>query len=236
MIGTIAWTLARQRLASPMRVILTAVFFGFGLLSVLFGGNLAMLARSQQGVFGFVMAAGLIGQEVSSGVLTLTFARPLRRSDYVLGRWLGASALGSACVALQVIIATGVALLRHGDPTASQVALKLLEGSLAVTGVCAVLLMFSSLVPGLGDLGLMLLALITGGVMSAMGMHWQIAWLSRSGAEIHRFIDASLDLEPFIGPGAVSWFAVTSYLSTLSICLVVAIAAVNRRELSYATG
>ena len=236
MIGTVALTLARQRLASPMRVLLAAVFFGFGIISVLFGGSLAMLGKSQQGLFGFVMAAGLIGQEVSSGVLTLTFARPLRRADYVIGRWLGASALASACVVLQVLVASAVALLRHGDPTASQVALKILEGSLAVTGVSALLLMFSSLVPGLGDLGLLLLSQITVGVLSLAAINWKIGWLDRAATEIHRFLDASLDLAPFFGQGTISWFAVASYLSSLTICVVVAIWAVNRTELSYASG
>ena len=137
---------------------------------------------------------------------------------------------------LQVAVATSVAILRHGDPTTAQVALKITEGVLAVTGATAVLLMFSSLVPGLGDLGLMLLALLVGGVMSVAGMHWHNPWLSRVGDEVHRFIDASLDLTPLFGQGTVSWFAIASYASTLAICVVVAIWAVNRKELSYASG
>jgi len=236
MIGTIALTFVRQRLVSPMRLILTIFFFGFGVVGVLFSGSLGMLAKGEQGVFGLVMAAGLIGQEVSSGVLTLTLARPLRRSDYVLGRWLGASALATACVVLQVAVATGVAILRHGEPTLALVAVKLAEGALAVTGASAVLLLFSSLVPGLGDLGLLALGLLSSSAMTVIGMHQNLPWLSRGGDELHRFLDASLDLSPLLGQGSLSWFEIASYLSTLAICVIAAIAAVNRKELSYASG
>ena len=43
-----------------------------------------------------MIAAGTIGQDVSSGVLQLLFARPVRRSEYVLSRWIGIVALVSA--------------------------------------------------------------------------------------------------------------------------------------------
>lgn len=236
MIHTIALTLVRQRLASPMRVVLAITLFGFGVLSVLFTGSLDTLVKSEMGAFGLVFAAGLIGQEVSSGVLTLVFARPVRRAEYVLGRWLGACALGSALVLLEVLVAAGALLMRHGEPTLPMVASKVLEGVLAVIGSSTVLLMFSSLVAGLGDLALLLLGSLVSVVLSTAGMHSHSTWLSRAGAELQGFLSASIDPAPLFGVGAISWFEVTSYLSTLSICLVVAIWAVNRRELSYASG
>ena len=236
MIRTVMLTLARQRANSPMRVILAVAFFGFGVAGVLFTGSLGSLARGQMSAFGFLAAAGLIGQEVSSGVLTLAFARPMRRAEWVVGRWLGASALAAALIVLQVLVAVAASSMRHGDPTFQAAALKILDGVLASTGLCAVLLMFSSLVPGLGDLGLLLLGTFLGGGLSAAGMHYEIPWVARAGTEIQTFLGASLDPGPFFGQGAVSWFAVASYLSTLAICLVVAIHAVNRKELSYASG
>jgi ABC-type transport system involved in multi-copper enzyme maturation permease subunit len=235
-IGAIALTFARQRARSPMRLILSAAVFGFGVLSVLFTGSLGALDKGAMGAFGFIMAAGLIGQEVSSGVLTLAFARPLRRADWVLGRWLGASALATALVVLQVLLGGAISLARHGDPSLSLVAQKLLEGGLAATGASAVLLMFSALVPGLGDLGLVLLSTLMSSVMGMIGNHYQIGWLSRASLEIGNALRASLDLAPFFGQGSISWFDVVSYFSTIAICLVVAIHAINRKELSYASG
>ena len=45
MIVTIALAFTRQRLVSPMRMIVTIFFFGFGIVGVLLSGSLAMLAR-----------------------------------------------------------------------------------------------------------------------------------------------------------------------------------------------
>jgi len=235
-IGTVARTLVVQRLTSPMRLVLAAALFGFGVLSVLFTGSLAALVAAPMGAFGYVAAAGLIGQEVSSGVLTMTFARPIRRSDWVLGRWFGALALACGLVALQVLAATGAALVRHGDVGLQLIAFKLLEGGFAAVGTCSVLLALSALVPGLGDLGLMVLGSILGATLSGAGMQTGRAWLARAGEELQRFLGATIDPSPLFGQGTVSWFEIVSYLSTVSLCVVVAIWAVNRKELSYASG
>ena len=133
-------------------------------------------------------------------------------------------------------MATAASLMRHGDPTPALVALKLTEGVLASTGLCAVLLMLSSLVPGLGDLGLLLLATILAGGMAFGGGQLQHPWLARAGSELQGFLGPGFDPAPLFGHGAISWFAIVSYVSTLAICLVVAIHAVNRKELSYASG
>jgi len=237
MIGTIARALVVQRLSSPMRLVLGASMFGFGVLSVLFTGSLAALVPGAMGAFGYVAAAGLIGQEVSSGVLTMTFARPIRRSDWVLGRWLGALGLACGLVALQVLAASAAALLRHGDVGVQLVAFKLLEGVFAAAGTCSVLLALSSLVPGLGDLGLMVLGTMLGAILNGAGMQTGRAWLARTGEEVQRFLGATIDPTPlFGGHGPVPWFEIASYLSTVSLCVVVAIWAVNRKELSYASG
>ena len=139
-------------------------------------------------------------------------------------------------VLLEVLAATGAVVLRHGEPSVTLMASKFLLGTFAAFGLSAVILMLSSLVPGLGDLGVYLLARIGGGLLSMAGVYWQAGWLSRAGEEALRFLDASLDPIPWLGHGPVSWFAVTSYLSTLTISIVVAMWAVNRKELSYASG
>ena len=72
--------------------------------------------------------------------------------------------------------------------------------------------------------------------MSAAGAQYALPWLARAGSEVQGCLDLKLDPAPFFGQGSISWFAVTSYLSTIAICLVIAIHAVNRKELSYASG
>ena len=235
MIRTVVLAMFRQRLTSGMRLLLTVACFGFGMIGVLFSGSLEALNRSQMGGFGMIMAAGLIGQEVSSGVLTLAFARPIQRLQWVVGRWLGASLLAMAIVLLQVLVAFGVAAARHGVPSASAVTMAALEGTLAVFGSSAVLLLLSSVLPGLGDLGMLLIAGVASTAIPTIASHYQIGWLVRAGEELQRFLTASVDLAPVFHHDAMPWFEITSYFSTLAICLVVAIWAVNRKELSYAS-
>ena len=234
-VATLMSAFARQRLASPMRLLLAFTFLCFGVVPVLLSGSLDTLAEMMMRLFGFVFAAGLIGQEVSSGVLTLTFARPVRRAEYVLARWLGAGTLAGACVLLQVLAGCAAVLLRHGTLPPALIIFKLLDGLLAVFGVSAVIVMFSSCVPGLGDLGLFLLATVVSNVLTGVGGVKRIAWVLRAGEEMQHFLDASLDPAPWFR-GAGSWFALLSYFSTIAICLVLAIWAVNRKELSYASG
>jgi hypothetical protein len=228
--------LMRQRLVSPMRMVLVVTFALFGIVPTVLVNSLGALSRGQMGLFGLVTAAGLIGQELSSGVLMLTFARPLTRRDYVYGRWLGASAMAAVCVAIQVLLTAAFVAMRYGEVDPVTMAIKVVEGTLAVTGTAAVLVMFSSFVNGLGDLAVMLLSLLASDAVAAAGRKWELGWLSRAGEEGQRFITATVDPAPLFGRGTISWFELVSYLSTIAICLLVAIWAVNRKELSYATG
>ncbi len=151
-------------------------------------------------------------------------------------RWFAAGSLATAMCVLQVLAGSAIALLRHGDVTVALMGIKALEGALAVFGLTSVLVMFSSLAPGLGDVGVYLLAYIGGALLSSVGAARHLAWLERCGVEVQRFVDASLDPGPLLAGGAIPWFDVVSYLSTVTLCLVVAIWAVNRKELSYAAG
>ena len=236
MIRAVFLTMVRQRLTSPMRLLLTVTCFGFGMIGVLFSGTIDAVNRSQLGAFGMIMAAGLIGQEVSSGVLTLAFARPLQRIQWVVGRWLGASLLGTAVVLLQVLIACAVATARHGVPSLSMVVALTLEGVLAVFGTSAVLLMLSSLIPGLGDLAILAMGAVISGMLPTIASHYHLGWLARAGEEVQRFLTASVVLAPWFNHAPAPWFELASYFSTLAICVLVAVWAVNRKELSYASG
>jgi len=45
-----------------------------------------------------------------------------------------------------------------------------------------------------------------------------------------------VDISPILNGGDVPWFAIVSYLSTVTLCLAVAVVVMNRKELSYASG
>ena len=232
---TLIAALLQQRVRSLPRVALVLSFFSLPLLVLLFarGAGLAVLQTGQ--AFAVLMGAGLIGQDMSSGTLQLLFARPVSRGEYVVSRWLGA-ALAASCLAVAQL-AIGVALLSlHGEaPAAREIAIFAGGQVLAAFGTTSVLLLFSTLLPGIGDFLAIIVAGITGQALQLGAALFKTPWLARAGEEIGRFVAPALDLRALFGGGPIPWFDVVSYFSTVTLCLALAIVILNRRELSYAT-
>jgi ABC-type transport system involved in multi-copper enzyme maturation permease subunit len=85
---------------------------------------------------GAFLAAPAIASDVESGVALAVLARPIRRSDLVLGRWLGLSVLVAAYTALSSLLAIGVVKLVSGHMPPSPlvaVAFLALEATIVVT-------------------------------------------------------------------------------------------------------
>jgi ABC-type transport system involved in multi-copper enzyme maturation permease subunit len=228
----------RQRLASVMRVSLLALNFFFPVLIFLFipGSPISLLAQNAMN-FALILSAGMIGQDVSAGVLQLVFARPVRRSEYVFSRW-GAAGLGAAAMMiLQVATVAAIAALRGHPQPLGDLGTFTAEALLHAIGVVSVMALLSALAPGLADLALLLIAMFSGTVLSTVGQVVHNGqYLVRTGEEIGRFASPELALAPLFHGDAVSWFAIASYLSTVTLCLALAIVVVNRKELSYASG
>ena len=232
---TLIASLLLQRARSPVRLLLASAFFFFPLLVVAFarGAGLAPLGTGQ--AFAIFLGAGLVGQDVSAGTLQLLFARPVTRGEYAVSRWLGAALAASCLVVAQLAI--GVALLAiHGEaPSARDLAIFAGGQLLGVFGTVSVLLLFSTVLPGVGDFMAILAAGVLGQGLQLGAALFRAPWLGRAGVEIGRFVAPGLDLAPFFRGGPVSWFEVVSYLSSVTLCLALAIVILNRRELSYAT-
>lgn len=227
----------RQRSTSPMRVVIASLVFVFPLMVGAFvrGAPLEMIAGNA-GQFALVFAAGMIGQDVSSGVLQLVFARPVARAEYVFSRWGAASAGAAALVILQVVLFATLGALRGNPREASEVALFATESALHAVGVVSVMALFSALVPGLADLALIVLAGFTASVLGTLGQAVQsLAFLAPIGREIERFTAPRIALTPLLQGTPISWVAIVTYGSTLAVCLALAIVLVNRKELSYAS-
>ena len=233
---TLIVALWRQRASSPVRLALLAMLAGMPLLPLAFmpGANLAMLGNAQGLVL--ILGAGMIGQDLSSGVLQLLFARPVRRPEYVLNRWLGVATAAAAVSLFQILLGCLLQAAR-GTPPAAQVVLLFAAGRmLECFGLAAVLALFSSLVGGFGDLALYLLANLGAGVVQMAGRAKSWAWADRIGTELLESLTPTLDLAHLIAASPMPWLPIVSYLSTVVTCLALAIVIVNRRELSYASG
>jgi len=232
---TLIVALLQQRARSLPRVALVFSFFALPLLVLLFarGAGLAVLHTGQ--AFAAFLGTGLIGQDMSSGTLQLLFARPVSRGEYVLSRWLGAALAASCLVVVQLAIGVGFMALHNEAPAARELALFAGGQVLSVFGTISVLLLFSTLLPGIGDIIAIIVTLFTGQALQLGAALFKAPWLARAGVEVGRFVAPALDLAALFGGGPISWFEVVSYFSTVTLCVALAIVILNRRELSYAT-
>jgi len=232
---TLIVALLQQRARSLPRVALVFSFFALPLLVLLFarGAGLAVLHTGQ--AFAAFLGTGLIGQDMSSGTLQLLFARPVSRGEYVLSRWLGAALAASCLVVVQLAIGVGFMAIHNEAPAARELALFAGGQVLSIFGTISVLLLFSTLLPGIGDIIAIIVALFTGQALQLGAALFKAPWLARVGEEVGRFVVPTLDLAALFGGGPISWFEVVSYFSTVTLCVALAIVILNRRELSYAT-
>jgi ABC-type transport system involved in multi-copper enzyme maturation permease subunit len=234
---TLLTTLWRQRLTSGIRMALIAIF------SLVPLGAIAMAPVT--GLAGFrdpfalilVIAGGAIGQDSSAGVLQLLFARPVRRSEYVLSRWIGVAALVSAIVVVQIALGSTLLAWRGRPPDPKEVLMMMADNVAFTVGLSAVIVMFSTFIGGIADLGLLLLSFLMTNLVSLIGSAAKMPALTRAAEELKTFLAPKLDLTGWVlDHGPVSWFAVVSYASSITLCLVIAIVVMNRKELSYASG
>jgi len=226
----------RQRLTSPVRLVLLGALFGMPLLLVAFmrGAGLSALGNAQGLVL--TLGAGMIGQDVSSGVLQLIYARPVGRPGYVMSRWLAVAVAAAGVSVLQIALAFGLLAARGVGPSAQEVMLFAAGRVLECFGLAAVLVLLSSLVGGFGDLALYLLLNLGAGVVQMVGQVKGWPWVDRLAAEILGSLMPTVDLARTVTSSPIAWFPIVSYASTLVLCLALAIVVVNRKELSYASG
>jgi ABC-type transport system involved in multi-copper enzyme maturation permease subunit len=219
----VIWTLAsatwREKLSHPVLVVLYGVVcFSYTTMAVT-----GTHALEDPTLFLTVfVAAGTIGREVSSGVLPLLFTRPIVRTDYVIAKWLAVS-LAAALLGAVTLLLQAALLARGGAGVAGgEIAAAVFQSASVAFGLASVLICFSVLVPGAGDIAVWLgLSLLAG------------ALKSRLPARVHEEWQALLS--PQLDWGASS-FAIVSYLSTVTLFLCLAALAANRKELSYAAG
>jgi len=225
----------RQRLTSPIRVVLLGLAFGFPLLGAAFmHAGLSSLGDSV-GIT-LIFAVGMIGQDVSSGVLQLLFARPVRRIEYVVSRWLAVGTAAAAVGLLQVLIAWAILSAYPNAPTTAQLGMFVGSRVLECFGIAAVFTMLSCLIGGVGDLAIYFVGTVLGGVLElvAQTQHWTV--LSRAASELAGFLTPKLNLATLAATSPLPFFPIVSFVSTIALCLVVAVAVMNRKELSYASG
>lgn len=232
--GTLVRAFLRQRFTSPMRLGLMFLITFFPLVGVAFMGTLAPLA-GVAAPLALILAAGAIGQEVSSGTLQLLFVRPVTRPSFFVSRWLATTLAATAMMAILLVLGT-LAMMAHGThPDGLDLVRLLIESAASAAGYSAVLMMFSSLVGGLGDVGLYVGSAVLLQMVMAGATFERWDWLVRACNELSGALGPQLSFAWMVQHLPPSPFALASYASTVTLALAVGIARLNRRELSYAS-
>ena len=226
----------RQRLVSPLRMFI--LFFvaiaPLLVVSAMPAAGLNLLGEALP--IGMIFAVGMIGQDVSSGVLQLVFARPVRRWEYVISRWLGAALAGAIVVAVQAAAAWGLLAARGNALGAATIFSFAGERVLEMFAIAAVMALFSSLLAGFGDLALYVILSVVGGLFALAGQAKGWGFATRLGEIIHGALTSKIDFDVISSGGIQAWLVVITYLSTIAVCLALTVAVMNRKQLSYASG
>jgi ABC-type transport system involved in multi-copper enzyme maturation permease subunit len=232
---TLVLATLRQRFTSPIRLLIVLLFGWMPMIPILMAPRAGFAALGDCYFLALALATGMIGQDLSSGTLQLLLARPVTRAQYVFSRW-GAVAAGTFLITvLQALVAALIMTLRGAPVPWGEAALLLGNSALLALGTAAVMALLSTLAAGLGDLGLLFMIFLSAQVLEKVGMFKSWEWLVRGAGELLRALKPELDLAPFFHGGPVAWLAVVSYLSTVTLCLGLAVVVMNRRELSYAS-
>jgi len=246
--STLVTSFLRQRLTSPIRVGLLLIAIVFPLGFCILSKQLDPL-KGIAGPIALVFAAGAIGQDVSSGTLQLLLVRPVSRPSYLVSRWL-ASVIGAMAITVPVMALGALGLAIRGVHLAPlELVAMLLESATSAAAQAAVMVMLSTLVNGLGDVGILFAGVIVLQMLGAVAVfaHW--SWLARASEELQGVLSPKLSWEwlahlsvPILDRGGErihtgpSWYAMASWASTLTLALAAGIARLNRRELSYGAG
>ncbi len=230
---TLVQSFLRQRFSSPMRLGLLFLMTVFPLGGVAIMGTLSVLS-GLAGPIAMILAAGAIGQDLSSGTLQLLLVRPVTRPSYLLSRWY-AVVLATTVILASVLALGSIAMvLRGSPPDVRELALMLAEGIFTAAGQSAVIIMFSSLVGGLGDIGLWFACIVALQMLTLAAQFKQWASVVRILHELNDVLSPSLSLQWLMQGTPPSWFALASFASTVTLALAVGITRLNRREISYA--
>ena len=147
-----------------------------------------------------ILAAACVSRDESSGALQMILSRPIRRSEYLLGRFAGVlagyGAFLLACVGLALLVSRVLPMLT-GVPASFPPLAGLLRGAagafLGAMTMAAPILLLSTFLPGYGDvLGYILL----GGVLalpSAVARLFQMPALEKIGTFLRQNLMPDVD-------------------------------------------
>ena len=203
-----------------------------------------------------VLGTGIIGRDITSGLLPLIFSRPITRTDYVLTKWLTLAIAASLITIFQLFFVHSWFLFWDQAGLSNLAFLAQIGTTIfTCTGLAAVVVMFSALRPGpFAGTGLWLLLYVLTQLMQQIGKQLpadpgpnpdaSIAMLFNFfnflrpvvgylAEPLREFIANGLALSDLLQDNAIHWVLLSTYLFNLILVVVLAIYITNRKELGY---
>jgi len=187
-----------------------------------------------------VLAAGCVARDASGGALQMILCRPIRRSEYLLGRYAGILIafaiflLASAGTAIVLARAVLPMMGHPGPPLAfDQLGTQLAAAFLSALASAAVILLLSTFLPGYGDvLGFILLTPLAAlPAIASQILHWPA--LGRFGDLLRENLLPSLDWAAVLHGNNPLGAATGRWVLAVVLYLVGALALFSRREFAY---
>ena len=225
----------RQKFGSPGLVVALAVLGFVQLLGLAARGAAAGFSVANWAIL--VIAAGSVSRDVSSGALQMILSRPIRRTHYLFGRYLGILlSYGLFLLATSVLAFLFVHLIvlrtAHGAAADySTAALAVGAGQAFLSGAlqAAILLLFSTFLPGIADLlGLLLVYLVLN-----LPQFSQVPWLRTAGQRAGENMLPPVEWAGVLRGHGVLGAATGRWVFALTVYLALAAIVFSRRELPY---
>lgn len=237
---SIALMTIKQLLNRPVRLLLLAGFVGLPLLIDVMNRQMGFKDHTSSGMviinttmFVLIIGAGIIGQDISDGILPLIFSRPIKRWQYILTKWLAvafmASMVGFLNLFLHLLFAHGFTL----ELVKGIMPFDLAQIVLLAMGTTSVMLLLSSLLPGAADVGVILLVCAACYVITILQHFFHVPGMEDTANNIFAV------LFPYLDPGDIHTLRqllsieIGRYFAVVLVCLSGSALLVNQKEFSY---
>lgn len=185
-------------------------------------------------MFVWVIAAGVIGQDVSDGILPLVFSRPVKRYEYVISKWITVSLIASVCAIIMAAVNT--ALYFGFTPQFFEHFKIIIIGSqsfVMAMGLSAVMVLLSALLPGAADVGVVALLSTIAYILMIMQSSLHVPGMGEVSKNIFNVFYPKFMLEDINTFRDLFTYEVGRYFVITTGCITGAIAILNQKEFSY---
>jgi ABC-type transport system involved in multi-copper enzyme maturation permease subunit len=219
------------------------VMIALAVLSLLIGAQIAAVGQATAlDAFGFfallILAAASVSKDVSSGALQMILARPIRRVDYLFGRYWGILLAYAAYLASTSAFALALSpllrkLFQAEKLSPGEVFRGALASLLSATLVAAVLLFFSTFLRGYGDVLAYFLLTLMVSAPGALAQPLGMPWLSTLGDLAHQNILPRVSWQDVLRGEDVFAPATGAHVLAVTAYLMFAAWIFSRREFTY---